>query len=148
VNDDPSQSRPDATEPSDEELRAALEEQMRRITVDDVLVQTAVTLINLGGRRLGLPGPEGPPPEGRDLAQAQKAIDAVRALLPLLPAEPQAPIRDALSQLQMAFAREAQGVGEPPAEAGQPPEKPPTDAEAGEAERAKARSKIWTPPGS
>jgi hypothetical protein len=148
VNDDPMEGRPDATEPSDEELRAALEEQMRRITVDDVLVQTAVTLINLGGRRLGLPGPEGPPPEGRDLAQAKTAIEATRALLPLLPAEPQAPIRDALSQLQMAFAREAQAVGEPPPEAGAPPAKEPSDAASGEAERAKARSKIWTPPGS
>jgi hypothetical protein len=143
-----------AQEPSEEELRAALEEQMSRITVDDVLVQTAVTLINLGGRRLGLPGPEGPPPEGKDLAQAQKAIDAVRALLPLLPSEPQAPVRDALSQLQMAFAREAQGGGEPPAGAPEPPPggpepagASPSDAE-DEAERAKARAKIWTPPGS
>jgi hypothetical protein len=155
VNDDASQDRPESVEPSDEELRAALEEQMRRITVDDVLVQTAVTLINLGGRRLGLPGPEGPPPEGRDLAQAQKAIDAVRALLPLLPAEPQSPIRDALSQLQMAFAREAQGVGEPPPQAGPSPAEgapeaggAPDDSAADEAERAKARSKIWTPPGA
>jgi hypothetical protein len=141
-----------ANQPSDEELRAALEEQMKRITVDDVLVQTAVTLINLGGRRLGLPGPEGPPPEGRDLAQAQQAIDGVRALLPLLPSEPQPAVRDALSQLQMAFAREAQGVGEPPQEAGEAPPAPAPgegsrDA-ADEAERAKARSKIWTPPGS
>jgi hypothetical protein len=155
VNDDPTQGRPEVVEPTDEELRAALEEQMRRITVDDVLVQTAVTLINLGGRRLGLPGPEGPPPEGRDLAQAQKAIDAVRALLPLLPAEPQAPIRDALSQLQMEFAREAQGVGEPPPEAGPPPgqegaeggQQPP-DSATDEPGRAKARSKIWTPRGT
>jgi hypothetical protein len=140
-----------ANEPSDEELRAALEEQMRRITVDDVLVQTAVTLINLGGRRLGLPGPEGPPPEGKDLGQAQKAIDGVRALLPLLPPEPQAPVRDALSQLQMAFARESQDVGEPPPEAERPApdasEQPPSGP-AEEAERAKARAKIWTPPGS
>ena len=148
MNDDPTQGRPEAAEPSDEELRAALEEQMRRITVDDVLVQTVVTLINLGGRRLGLPGPEGPPPEGRDLAQAQKAIDAARALLPLLPPEPQTPIRDALSQLQMAFARESQGVGEPPAEAGSPPSEAAPDAAPDDAERAKARSKIWTPPGT
>ena len=153
MSDDPTGRRPEAGEPSDEELRAALEEQMRRITVDDVLVQTAVTLINLGGRRLGLPGPEGTaPPEGRDLHQAQQAIDGVRALLPLLPSEPQAPVRDALSQLQMAFAREAQGVGEPPPEAGPPPERPPGGAapssEPDEAERAKARAKIWTPPGS
>jgi hypothetical protein len=144
VNDDPTGTRPEAAEPSDEELRAALEEQMRRITVDDVLVQTVVTLINLGGRRLGLPGPEGPPPEGQDLGQAKKAIEAARALLPLLPAEPQAPIRDALSQLQMAFAREAQGVGEPPPEAGPPP----AEKGAEEADRAKARAKIWTPPGT
>ncbi|MFL5782905.1 MAG: hypothetical protein ACJ760_16430 [Thermoleophilaceae bacterium] len=143
-----------AQEPSEEELRAALEEQMSRITVDDVLVQTAVTLINLGGRRLGLPGPEGPPPEGKDLAQAQKAIDAVRALLPLLPNEPQAPVRDALSQLQMAFAREAQGGGEPAAGAPEPPAGAPEPAGASpseaedEAGRAKARAKIWTPPGS
>ena len=152
MNDDPAAGR---REPSDEELRAALEEQMRRITVDEVLVQTAVTLINLGGRRMGLPGPEGPPPEGRDLGQAKQAIEAVRALLPLLPREPQAPIRDALSQLQMAFAREAQSVGEPPpgAPEGAQRETPaggtePSASAADEAERAKARSKIWTPPGS
>jgi len=150
LNDEPKAARPGAGQPSDEELRAALEEQMRRISVDDVLVQTAVTLINLGGRRLGLPGPEGPPPEGKDLAQAQKAIDAARALLPLLPAETQTPIRDALSQLQIAFAREAQGGEEPPPPSGEAP--PPGDrgaeSAADDAERAKARSKIWTPPGT
>jgi hypothetical protein len=165
VTDDPAGERsevgerPHAAEPSEEELRAALEEQMRRITVDDVLVQTVVTLINLGGRRLGLPGPEGPPPEGRDLGQAKKAIDAARALLPHLPAEPQGPVRDALSQLQIAFAREAQDVAEPPPPAGTPPaddapagapDAGAKDAEsaADDAERAKARAKIWTPPGT
>jgi hypothetical protein len=162
VSDDPTRLRPEETEPSDEELRAALEEQMSRITVDDVLVQTVVTLINLGGRRLGLPGPEGPPPEGRDLGQAKQAIDAARALVPLLPQEPQAPIRDALSQLQMAFAREAGGAGEPPpgvepsppgagspAAQGAPQDGAPAPGgSAEEAERAKARSKIWTPPGT
>ena len=134
-------------EPTDEELRAALEEQMRRITVDDVLVQTAVTLVTLGGRRLGLPGPEGQPPDAKDLGQAQKAIEATRALVPFLPDDARSPVRDALSQLQMAFAREAQGPGEPPPGAPEPEPKP-ADERSDDAERAKARSKIWTPPGT
>jgi hypothetical protein len=139
-------------EPGEEELRAALEEQMRRITVQDVLIQTVVTLINLGGRRLGLAGP--PEQAGdKDLDQGRLAIEGARALLPLLPQEQLGPVRDALSQLQMAYvqltqateAAEADGnEGEPGAE--QPPATGPTPAE--EAERAKARSKIWTPPGA
>jgi hypothetical protein len=90
-------------EPSEEELRAALEEQMRRITVPDVLIQTVVTLINLGGRRLGLAGP--PEQAGdKDLEQARLAIEGARALVPLLPQEEDlGPVRDALSRLQMAY---------------------------------------------
>ena len=137
-------------EPSEEELRAALEEQMRRITVPDVLIQTVVTLINLGGRRLGLAGP--PEQAGdKDVEQARLAIEGARALLPLLSQEEDlAPVRDALSRLQMAYVQEAQaaegreqgaeGEGQPAEE----PEKPSAE----DAERAKARSKIWTPPGS
>jgi hypothetical protein len=109
-----------SNEPTEEELRAALEEQMKRITVQDVLLQTVVTLINLAGRKLGLAGDE----SEKDLAQAKLAIESVRALLPLLPEDQTAPVRDALSQIQMAFARESGGPG---------PEEPPP------------QSKIWTP---
>jgi hypothetical protein len=145
-------------EPSEEELRAALEEQMRRITVQDVLIQTVVTLINLGGRRLGLAGP--PEQAGdKDLEQARLAIEGARALLPLLPQEQLGPVKDALSQLQMAYVQlsvpgaegEEQGAGEQgqgaeaASEEGQPP---PSQPSSDEAERAKARSKIWTPPGA
>ena len=140
-------------EPSEEELRAALEDQMRRITVQDVLIQTVVTLINLGGRRLGLAGPPEQAGE-KDLEQARLAIEGARALVPLLPQEAElAPVRDALSQLQMAYVQESQGAPaageEKPAEqAGpEPPGQPKADP-AAEAERAKARSKIWTPPGA
>lgn len=131
-------------QPSEEELRAALEEQMRRIRVEDVLVQTAVTLVNIAGRRLGLV----PGEDAKDVAEARLAIDGVRALVPLLPAEPAQAVRDALSQLQIAFAREAGGGTQAPAPGGDQP--PPADAERGadDAERAKARSKIWTPPGA
>jgi hypothetical protein len=143
-------------EPSEEELRAALEEQMRRITVQDVLIQTVVTLINLGGRRLGLAGPPDQAGE-KDVEQARLAIEGARALLPLLPQEQLGPVRDALSQLQMAFVQLTQGAegaegtagggqgAEAASEEGQP--SPPQPA-ADEAERAKARSKIWTPPGA
>jgi hypothetical protein len=138
------QPQPQAGEPSEEELRAAFEEQMRRISVQDVLLQTVVTLVNLTGRRLTVE-------EEKDLEQARLGIDAVRALLPLCPEEQVAPVKDALSQLQMLFAREAQGgppppPGEPgePGEQGEQPDQPGED----DAERAKARSKIWTPPGT
>jgi len=91
--------------PTEEELRAAYEAELQRITVDDVLVQTVVSLLNLGGRRAGLaPGTE----QERDLDQVRSAIEGVRALLPLV--EPQlgpdaAQLRQALSQLQLAYAR-------------------------------------------
>jgi hypothetical protein len=142
-------------QPTEAELQAALEEQMRNLRVEDVLVQTTVTLVNLGAQRLGLtagPGEE-PGPE-RDLDQAKTAIEAVRVLLPLCPAEVGQQIAPALSQLQMAFAREAQGGAASPAEGGVPDGEAPAGDPAGDqaseadAERAKARAKIWTPPGA
>jgi hypothetical protein len=126
-------------EPSEEELRAAMEEQMRRITVKDVLLQTIVTLVNLSARKLGLG--EG---DEKDLEQARLGIEGVRALLPLLPQEEVAPVRDALSQIQVAYAQAAGGGPPPPSE----PSPREASREDEEAERAKARSKIWTPPGT
>jgi hypothetical protein len=61
--------------------------------------------------------------EHKNAAKAKEAIDAARALLPLCPQDEVGPIKDALSQLQMLYVKE-------------------TD------ERAQARSKIWTPPGT
>ena len=40
-------------QPSEEEIRA-LEAEMEKLTVDDVLLQTIVTLINIGARKAGL----------------------------------------------------------------------------------------------
>lgn len=161
-----------AGEPTDEELRAALEEQMRDIRVEDVILQTVATLVNLAARSLGLTAAPGEDPAAeRDIEQARLGIEGVRALLPLTPEEQVEPIRQALSQLQMAFAQLAQvpggeaGVdvsppppgsppaGQPPPSGGPgtppPPGQPPPEADDPEAaERAKARSKIWTPPGA
>ena len=117
-------------EPTEEELRAALEEQMKQVTVQDVLLQSVVSLVNLAGRRLTLE-------DEKDVEQGRQAIEAVRALLPLCPDEEAKPIRDALSQLQMIYVRESQGEDAPEPEAAQP-----------DPERDKARSKLWTPPGT
>jgi hypothetical protein len=133
-------------QPSEEELRAALEEQMKRITVKDVLLQTVITLINVSARKLGLAGEA----SEKDLAQAKQGIEGVRALLPLLPAEEQAAVREPLSQLQMAYAREA-GAGSEAGEARPEDESPTPDTQhpaPDDAERQKARSKLWTPPGT
>lgn len=139
-------------QPTEEELRAAMEEQMRRLRVQDVVLQTVATLVNLGGRRLGLASDDA---SERDLDQARLAIDATGALAPLLGPEDARAVKDALSQLQMAYAREAraehgaggsEGTSPPPQGGDQPP--PPGPPSPDEAERTKARSKIWTPPGS
>ena len=124
---------------NEDEIREAL----KKIRVEDVLLQTAATLIDLAARRMGLAEDDGP----KQLDQAKLAIEAIRALQPLMTEEQQTAIREPLSQLQMAYAREARAPetgAEPGAEA--PPEGGSEPAE--DAERAKARSKIWTPPGT
>jgi hypothetical protein len=117
-----------AAAPSEEELRAAYEAELARITATDMIAQSAVSLLNIGARRMG--PPPGTPPEqaagGRDLEQVRDAVDGARALLGILerriPGE-LGPLRDALSRLQMAYAAEV-GKGEagesPPAAAQQP----------------------------
>jgi len=104
------------TEPTEDQIR----EQIKQLKIDDVVVQTVVTLINLSGRRLTAEGE-------KDLDQGRKGIEAARALLPFCPEEQVEPIKEALSQLQMVYVRETQ---EP-----QAPEPPP-------------KPDIWTPPGS
>ena len=131
-------------QPTEEEIRAAYEAELKRIHVDDVLVQTVVSLLNLGGRRAGLaPGTE----DEQDLGQVRSAIEGVRALLPLV--EPQlgpdaAQLRQALSQLQLAYARQTGGPAPAPEGSGTPPgAEPDTDPEG----RGPAQSsgRLWVP---
>jgi hypothetical protein len=120
-------------EPTEEELRAAYEAQIKQVRIEHVLLEHVVTVANLGLRRTGLaPGTE----DERDPEQVQLAVDSIRALLPLLERsmpEQAAQIREALSQLQFAFlkiggaeagAGEAK-PGEPEAEQPPPPETTP-----------------------
>ena len=127
-------SRPEFSE---EELRA-LEAEMEKLTVDDVLLQTLVTLINLGARKAGLAAPPGEEAPKRDLEQARQAIEGARALLPLL--EPRhanelGPVKDALSRLQMAYV---QLSGDAPQSAPEPP-KPEGSGP------AQSSGRLWVP---
>jgi len=92
-------------EPTEEQMRAALEEEMRRVHVGDVVIQSVVSLINIGARRTGsTPDTEAE----QDLTQAAIAIDSVTALLPVveqLSPEQAGAVRDALSQLQLAWVK-------------------------------------------
>jgi hypothetical protein len=100
---------PNPEQLTEEQLRAAYEQEIKRVRVEHVLLENVVTLINLGMRRTGImPGTE----DERDLPQVQLAIESVRALLPQIEqVAPQqvGPIRDALSQLQMAFVQANEG---------------------------------------
>ena len=125
---------------SEEELRA-IEAEMNKVTVDDVVLQTIVTLLNVGARKAGLAA--APPAEGEaapepDFEQVHQAIEGARALLPLV--EPRhgkqlGPVRDALSRLQMHYAQHASG--QKPSE-----QAPQTETGAGPAQQS---GRLWVP---
>jgi hypothetical protein len=134
---------------SEDELRAAyeqqLEEQLRTLRVEDVIVQTIVTLVNLGGRRAGLaPGTE----DERDPEQLRLSIEGARALLGLIEGElgPDASaIREALSQLQMAYAQLAGAAPGGGAEGPKGGEQPPQQGKQGAAGPAQSSGRLWVP---
>jgi hypothetical protein len=157
-------------QPTEEELRAAYEAEIKRIRVEQVLLEQVVTLVNLGMRRTGIaPGTE----SERDPGQVRVAIEGIRALMPLVEqvASAQAgPIRDALSQLQLAYVKiggqapDAAGAAAPAgagaagdmphggpgpgagggAAAPQPSSEPP-DPKPGEPGPAQRSGRLWVP---
>ena len=140
-------STPPPGQPSEEELRAAYEAEIKKLRVEDVVIQTVVSLVNLGGRKAGLaPGTE----DERDLEQLRVAIEASRALLPLVEEDlgPDATqVRNALSQLQLAYAQGAQeggGPGETPAEGDDQPSGGPSQEEPGTGP-AQSSGRLWVP---
>ncbi len=138
-------------QPTEEELRAAYEQEIKRIRVEHVLLEHAVTMINLGMRRTGIAaGTEGE----RDPDQVRLAIEAIRVLLPLIEAtapEQITPLKDALSQLQMAYLRiTGQAEGAPSGPGGPGPGGPAgPDSEPGApAEGAAGPAGATPPPGA
>ena len=126
-----------AGQPDEEELQRRLEEQIKKVRVQDLLLESVASILNLSARRIGKE-------DERDLEQARVGIEAVRSVLELIDPEPREQVREALSQVQMLYAQAVRGgdaegaepAGEP-GEAGEPA--------AGEPERP---SGLWVPPGT
>jgi hypothetical protein len=126
-------------QPTEEELRA-YQAQLEQVRVEDVLVQTLVSLVNLGGVKAGV----------GQLDQLRTAIEGARALLPLVETElgpDAAQVRNALSQLQMAYAQgsgasEQPGQEQPAAPAEPQPGEPPQPEGPGPAQSS---GRLWVP---
>ena len=86
---------------SDEELLEQLESELKKLKVSDVLVQTVFTISSLGYRKLG--------EEDRDLDQAKLAVEALRALVPVLkgtvPAEVTRDFEQLVANMQLHYAK-------------------------------------------
>jgi hypothetical protein len=125
-------------QPTEEELRQRIEEQLRTVRIQDVLLESVVSLINLTARRIAKE-------DERDLEQARVGIEAVRAVVDLLDDEPAKQVRSALSEIQMLYAKQAEGGPVEPEGGAEAPaaEAPPSSRGA-----AGGPSRLWTPPGS
>jgi hypothetical protein len=94
---------------SDQELVEQLQAELARLKVSDLLVQTVYTISSLGYHRLS--------GDSKDLDQARLAIEALKALLPVLEgAVADEVVRDfnqVLTNMQLAYASAAgEGEGE------------------------------------
>ena len=148
MSDDPSQGAHEAegasapgggeAPPDEAELQRRLEEQLRRVRVQDLLLESVASILNLSARRIAKA-------DERDLEQGRVGIEAVRALLDLIEPEARDQVREALSQVLGLSAREAGGGGEGSAdpEGGAPAEQPPPAPPGPD-----RSSGLWTPPGA
>jgi hypothetical protein len=95
--------------PSEEEqeLVEQLQAELSRLKVSDLLLQTVYTISSLGYHRLS--------GENKDLEQARLAIEALKALLPVLegavPAEAVRDFNQVLVNMQLAYASAAEEGG-------------------------------------
>ena len=91
-----------------EQLARELAEELRKLRVEDILIQTLVQVSSIGYRRLGLTEET---KEDRDLGQTKLAIETMRALTPVLelvvPGELIRDFNQSIANLQLAYARAA-----------------------------------------
>jgi hypothetical protein len=123
--------------PEQEQMLRQMEEEMRRVRVQDLVAQSVVSIINLAYRRIAKE-------DERDLEQARIGIEAVRGLVDVLEEDAQHEIRNALSQLQMLYAQQAEGAAPPAAPEGGEGAAPGTE-QPGPATGAKPPPRLWTP---
>ena len=130
---EPGSEPPTEQPPTEEEIQRALEEQLRRVRVQDLLLESVASILNLSARRIAKP-------DEQDLEQGRIGIEAVRAVVDLLEPEAQAQVREALSQVQMLYARESGGGegGDAPGGGGAPPPQQPPPQQP-------PPSRLWTP---
>jgi hypothetical protein len=117
-------------QPTEEEMRAQLEDEIRKVRVEDVVLQSVVSILNLSARRIAKD-------DERDLEQAKIGIDAGRALVDLVKPEAQPQLRQAISELQVLYAKHA---GEGAADEGDSGDEGSSGPEA-----PKGDSGLWTP---
>jgi hypothetical protein len=95
-----------------ERIARELADELRRLRIEDVLIQTLITVSSIGYRRLGLTEETR---DDRDLQQAKLAIDAMAALTPVLesvvPAELIRDFNQSVANMQLAYAQAAADEG-------------------------------------
>jgi hypothetical protein len=110
VSESPAEGQSEAPQeqPSAEQLAEQVMTELRKARVSDLLVETCSVIASLGYAKLA--------PDTRDLDQARLAVEALKALAPLLPEEPARSIRQVVANLQLAYA-DAAAAPPPSAEA-------------------------------
>jgi hypothetical protein len=105
-------SEQEFTQEEQEQLARELAEELRKLKVEDVLVNALVQVSSIGYRRLGLTEDT---KEDRDFAQSRLAIETMRALVPVLeaflPQDLVAGFNEQIANLQLAYARAAKEAG-------------------------------------
>jgi hypothetical protein len=100
----------------DQQVAKHLAEELKRLRVEDVLVNLLVTVSSIGYRRLGATPDTA---DDRDLDQVRLAIDTMDDVTPVLervvPDQLVADFRSAVSNLKLAYARLASGGDAAPA---------------------------------
>src|SRR5262245_58993956 len=96
-----------------EAVARELAEELRRLRVEDVVVNTLVHVSSIGYRRLGLTEDTR---EERDLPQAALAIETIQALVPVLedflPEELVSSFEEQIANLQLAYAKAVKEAGD------------------------------------